>query len=155
MYVPTFEKATLRRSRSKPRTGETLESGGAPIKTWGESAWRARWRKWWKWCLFTCWRDRRSSFCSSSSKVLQAPTESHKRMLPTWVWRNPPQKILRVSGFYHHLIQRLHHERKSERTLSTERILSPAVLRCNTCAWTKTLLIKSEFQSKSFFITFS
>ena len=30
---PTFEKATLRRSRSTPRTGETLDSGGLPINT--------------------------------------------------------------------------------------------------------------------------
>ena len=34
--LPTFENATLRRSRSTPSTGETLVSDGDPIKTWGQ-----------------------------------------------------------------------------------------------------------------------
>ena len=42
---PTFEKATLRRSRSTPRIGETLDSGGLPINTWGQpTCW---WLKGW------------------------------------------------------------------------------------------------------------
>ena len=43
---PTFEKATLRRSRSTPRTGETLDSGGLPINTWGQPT--CRWLKGWQ-----------------------------------------------------------------------------------------------------------
>ena len=39
--------------------------------------------------LTCCSSDRRSSFCSSWSKLLQAPRESQTRMLPTW-----GQKIL-------------------------------------------------------------
>ena len=34
--VPTLEKATLRRSRSRPSTGETFASDGDPIKTCGQ-----------------------------------------------------------------------------------------------------------------------
>ena len=45
---PTFEKATLRRSRSTPRTGETLDSGGLPINTWGQPTccWLKGWQSW-------------------------------------------------------------------------------------------------------------
>lgn len=63
-----------------------------------------KWTKmWWKIYFLIihtcCSSDRRSSFCWSWSKLLQAPRESQTRMLPTWGQKIPVCATIKSVGF--------------------------------------------------------